>query len=316
MNTKRFALIGAAGFIAPQHMKAIKETGHELVAAIDPSDSVGVIDSYFPTARFFTEIERFDRHLEMLRRSGEGVDYVSICSPNYLHDAHVRLALRVHADAICEKPLVINPWNIDALKEIEREGNNRIHTIFQLRLLPELIELKRQIEAHPPTTPLDVTLTYVTRRGAWYHSSWKGSDEKSGGVAMNIGIHFFDLVSWIFGTCKASHLHIKEQSRMSGMLELEHARVRWLLSVDAAELPEHVTANGKHAYRSLTLDGKEITFPTNFTGLHTTMYREILEGRGPGLDCAYPSIRIVHDLRHARVQTSRDDMHPDAERNR
>ena len=305
-----FALIGAAGYIAPRHMKAIKDTGNQLVAAVDPNDSVGIIDSYFPQARFFTEIERFDRHLEKLRRKGEGVDYVSICSPNYLHDAHVRLALRTNAHAVCEKPLVINPWNLDALEEFEEENGRRVYTIFQLRLLPALAALKKTLTESPPSERADVTLTYITRRGAWYGVSWKGSEEKSGGVAMNIGIHFFDLVQWLFGAVHENLVHVKQPARMGGCLELEHARVRWFLSVDGKDLPESVKAAGGYAYRSLTMDGEELEFSSGFTELHTGMYKEILAGRGFGIEAARPSVQTVYDIRQADVTPPRNNAHP------
>lgn len=307
---RRFALIGAAGYIAPRHMRAIKDTGNELVAAVDPNDSVGIIDTYFPQARFFTEIERFDRHLEKLRRRGRGVDYVSICSPNYLHDAHVRLALRVHSDAICEKPLVINPWNLDALHELEAENSSRVHTIFQLRLLPDIVKLKAELAAAPPDSRSDVVLTYITRRGAWYGVSWKGSEEKSGGVAMNIGIHFFDMVQWLFGPVQESQVHLRQPTRMAGCLELENARVRWFLSVDGDDLPEQAQAAGKYAYRSLTMDGREIEFSTGFTELHTQMYREILAGRGFGIEDARPSVQTVYNIRQTNVTAPCDNAHP------
>ena len=302
-SSKKFALIGAAGYIAPRHMKAIKDTGHELVAAVDPNDSVGIIDSYFPGARFFTEIERFDRHLEKLRRDGNGVDYVSICSPNYLHDSHVRLALRVNADAICEKPLVVNPWNLDALQELENENGSVVHTIFQLRLLPAIKKLKSAIDRDGLDEKADVVLTYVTRRGAWSGVSWKGSQNKSGGVAMNIGIHFFDMVQWLFGRVQESQVHLNQPEKMAGCLELEKARVRWFLSVDGDDLPDTAKAAGKYAHRSLTMNGEEIEFSSGFTELHTEMYKEILNGRGFGIDDARPSVQTVYDIRQAEVIT-------------
>ncbi len=310
-SPSRFALIGAAGFIAPRHMEAIRDTGNILAAAVDPHDSVGIIDSYFPEARFFTEIERFDRHLEKLRRQGDGagIEYVSICSPNYLHDAHVRLALRVQADAVCEKPLVVNPWNLDQLKELEEQHGKRIHTILQLRLHPELQRLKRHLSG-PATGRHDVTLTYITRRGAWYPASWKGSDEKSGGIAMNIGIHMFDIVLWLFGALHESEVHLKEGNRIAGTLELEYGRVRWFFSADGNDLPESARAEGKHAYRALQLDSEEIDLSAGFTGLHTRMYEEILSGRGFGIEDARPSIEAVYDIRHADCISPRDNAHP------
>ena len=304
-----FALIGAAGFIAPRHMKAIKDSGGRLVAATDPHDSVGIIDSSFPEARFFTEIERLDRHLEKLRRRGEGVDYVSVCSPNYLHDAHVRLGLRLGASVICEKPLVISPWNLDQLEEIEAECPGRIHTVLQLRYLPAILELRQQL-AEGGGERLDVDLTYITRRGAWYQSSWKGSEEKSGGVAMNIGVHFFDLLTWLFGCVQDSAMHLREASRMAGVLELERARVRWFLSVDGADLPDDVKAAQGYAFRSLKVGGEEIEFSTGFTDLHTKVYQEILAGRGYGIADARASIETVHRLRQQELTTPGPDAHP------
>ena len=295
---KRFALIGAAGYIAPRHMQAIRDTGNELVAAVDPNDSVGIIDSYFPQCRFFTEIERFDRHLEKLRRSETPVEYVGVCTPNYLHDAHSRLGLRIGAHVICEKPLVISPWNIDQLQEVEGESDRRIFCVLQLRLIPSLIALKDELVAgthacqasgEKPT----IDLHYVTRRGAWYNVSWKGAVEKSGGVAMNIGVHFFDLVGWLFGDVVRNDVHLRTSNRMAGFLELERANVRWFLSTDAADLPAEAVVAGKTAYRSMQIDGQEIEF-TGFTDLHTTVYNEILAGRGFGLQEARTAIETVH----------------------
>jgi len=256
-TAQRFALIGAGGYIARKHMEAIKATGNRLVAAIDPHDSVGILDSYFPDCRFFTEIERFDRHLEKLRR-GTGADrvgYISICSPNYLHDAHVRLALRVNAHAICEKPLVINPWNLDALQELEAEHAARVYTVFQLRYLDAVQSLRRELQSAPRNAPTDIELTYVTRRGAWYDASWKTKPEKSGGLLMNIGIHFFDLLIWLFGFVQEYALHVQTDRRTAGFLQLERARVTWFLSIDGDDLPNHVQTNGGYAFRSMTLNG-------------------------------------------------------------
>jgi UDP-N-acetyl-2-amino-2-deoxyglucuronate dehydrogenase len=300
---QRFALIGAAGYIAPRHFKAIRETGNDLVAAVDPHDSVGAIDGYFPEARFFTEIERFDRHLEKLRRdpSGQGVEYVTICSPNYLHDAHVRLALRVHAHAICEKPLVINPWNLDGLAELEQEYGRRVFTVLQLRVHPALVALKERLASAPSRARADVVLSYVTRRGAWYRVSWKGDEARSGGVAMNIGIHFFDLLAWLFGDIHRSEVHLRTEERMAGVMELEGARVRWFLSVDGRDLPESARARGQVAHRSLRIDGEEVEFSEGFTDLHTRVYQEILAGRGYGIADARRSIQAVYDVRRADV---------------
>lgn len=302
-SLKNFALIGAAGYIAPRHLKAIHDTGNRLVAAIDPKDSVGVLDRYFPNSRFFTEIERFDRFLERMRReqSPERVDYLSICSPNYLHDAHVRLGLRVHADVICEKPLTITPWNIDALAELEKEYERKVYTVLQLRLLPRLLELKRSFEQSTDRKRARVNLSYITRRGPWYAVSWKGDPQKSGGVAMNIGIHFFDLLLWLFGRCHRSELHLHTESKMAGMLELEHADVTWFLSIDAGDLPEGYLEKGEPAYRSLTMDGQELEFSSGFADLHNEVYRDILAGRGYGLAEARPAVELVHGLRGARL---------------
>lgn len=311
-KTQRFALVGAAGFIAPRHLAAIKATGGELVAAVDPHDSVGIIDSFAPKARFFTEIERFDRHLEKLRR-GDGetkVDWVSICSPNYLHDAHVRLALRLHADVICEKPLVINPWNLDQLEELEQEFGRRIHTVLQLRYLPALVALKERLNREGFGERADVVLTYITRRGRWYHSSWKGSEEKSGGLAMNIGIHFFDLLGWLFGAEEESRVYVRETERMAGVLELEHARVRWFLSVAEEDLPESTRREGGHAYRSLQINGEELDFSSGFTELHTDVYKAILAGQGFGIADARPSIECVYRIRNSEISHIKDDAHP------
>lgn len=294
---KNFALIGAAGYIAPRHLQAIKDTGNNLVAALDKFDSVGIMDSYFPKADFFTEFERFDRHLEKLRRNGQQIDYVSICSPNYLHDSHIRFALRHKADAICEKPLVLNPWNVDALGEIEKETGKRVFTILQLRLHPNIIQLKKEVEEAPADKIFDVNLTYITSRGKWYHHSWKGDESKSGGIATNIGIHFFDMLLWVFGPMKKSVIEKYEDDRAGGRLELQRARVNWMLSINEEHLPAEVKQKGKRTYRSLKMDGKEIEFSDGFTDLHTKSYAEILAGRGFGLNDARPSIELAHDIR-------------------
>lgn len=295
---KCFALIGAAGYIAPRHMKAIKETGNELVASLDKHDNVGILDSYFPGSDFFTEFERFDRHLDKLRRQNQGVDYVSICSPNYLHDSHIRFALRQHAHAICEKPLVLNPWNVDALTEIEKETGKRVFTILQLRLHPAIIELRNKILNGPANKVYDVDLTYITSRGHWYQVSWKGDNAKSGGVATNIGIHFFDMLLWIFGDVKKVSVKELTEDTASGVLELQRARVNWFLSIDANRLPDVAKASGKRTHRSLTMEGTEIEFSDGFTDLHTTSYREILNGNGFGLAEARPSIELAHKIRN------------------
>lgn len=307
---KRFALIGAAGFIAPRHMKAIKDTGNILVSALDPKDSVGIIDSYFPDADFFTEFERFDRHIDKLRRIGQGPDYVSICSPNYLHDAHIRFALRSHAGAICEKPLVLNPWNIDALADIEKESGSRLYNILQLRLHPAIQELRRKISSAPRDKVFDVDLTYITSRGHWYQTSWKGDIQKSGGIATNIGVHFFDMLSWIFGDRKASIVHVHDATMAAGYLEFDRARVRWFLSIDARSLPPAEIEKGKRTYRSILIEGEEFEFSEGFTNLHTASYIDILEGGGFGLNEARASIETVHDIRNAQVRGLTGDYHP------
>ncbi len=313
---KRFALIGAAGYIAPRHMKAIKDTGNTLTAALDKCDSVGIIDSYFPDADFFTEFERFDRHIDKLRRKGEGIDYVSICSPNYLHDAHIRFALRNGADAICEKPLVLNPWNLDALQEVERETGNRVYNVLQLRVHPEIVKLKDIVEREykKRESKYKIDLSYITSRGKWYFVSWKGDINKSGGVATNIGIHFFDMLIWIFGDVKHYEVHYSEPlKKMAGYLELEKAEVRWFLSVDSKDLPEVAIRDGKRTYRSITLEGKEIEFSGGFTDLHTVVYQRILQGKGFGIEDARPSIELVYMLRNIKPIGFNERTHPLAE---
>jgi UDP-N-acetyl-2-amino-2-deoxyglucuronate dehydrogenase len=309
---KNFAAIGVGGYIAPRHLKAIRDTGGRLVAAVDKNDSVGLLDQFDFGVRFFTEIERFDRHLEKLRRGPqEGqVHYVSICSPNYLHDAHCRLALRVGAHAICEKPLVVNPWNLDALKEIEHETGGRISTVLQLRVHPLLLKVRENLKSNSTTQQHDVCLTYITARGKWYHTSWKGSEEKSGGVAMNIGVHFFDLLIWLFGSIADNRVHHADRERMSGFLELERARVRWFLSLDPADLPFPVEAGKKSTYRSITIDGQELEFTEGFGDLHTKIYEEVLAGRGFGIEETRPSIELVYRIRTAITVPWDDTVHP------
>ncbi len=301
-NLYNFAMIGAAGYIAPRHMKAIKDTGNRLVAALDPFDCVGIMDSYFPDADFFTEPERFDRHLDKLRRKNEGkqIDYVSICSPNYLHDAHIRLALRNGCHAICEKPIVLNPWNVDALQEIEKESGKNIYTILQLRHHPAIIELKKMVDEGPEDKIYNIDLTYITSRGKWYFISWKGAPEKSGGVATNIGVHFFDMLSWIFGKVVDMHVTESKPEKVSGYLELEKARVKWFLSLDAQDIPKPVLEKGQRTFRSIQIEGKEIEFSGGFTDLHTIAYRHILDGGGFGLEEARNSINIVHQIRNTK----------------
>ena len=304
MPEMNFAVTGVAGFVAPRHLRAIRDTGNRLVAAIDPHDAAGLLDQYSFDVRFFTEIERFDRHLEKLRRGADKdrIHYVTVCSPNYLHDAHVRLALRVGAHAICEKPLVINPWNLDALQELEQEHGRRVFTVLQLRLHPALLALKARLDAEGGEP--DVSLTYITARGAWYDVSWKGSDERSGGVATNIGIHFFDMLLWLFGPTEDVEVHLREPKRVSGSLRLRRARVRWFLSTDARDLPFTPEPGSKTTFRSITVNGEEIVFTEGFTDLHTRVYEEVLAGRGAGLDEARPSIELAHRIRHAPVTPS------------
>jgi UDP-N-acetyl-2-amino-2-deoxyglucuronate dehydrogenase len=308
--SKNFAVIGAGGYIAPRHLRAIRDTGNKLVAAVDPKDSVGILDQYSFDVKFFTEIERFDRHLEKLRRGAEEerVHYVSICSPNYLHDAHCRLALRVGADAICEKPLVINPWNFEALQELEAETKHRINTILQLRVHPELVKLKQSLQGQ--SGQADVVLTYITSRGPWYHVSWKGQQDKSGGVATNIGVHFFDLLLWLFGSVGGLKVYHSDNRRMSGFIELERARVRWFLSVDSQDLPAATRASGKTTFRSITVAGKEIEFSEGFTDLHTRVYEETLAGRGFGIADARPSIDLTYAIRTAPLSAKDECIHP------
>jgi UDP-N-acetyl-2-amino-2-deoxyglucuronate dehydrogenase len=294
---KNFALIGAAGFIAPRHLKAIKETGNTLVAALDKHDNVGILDSYFPDAHFFVEFERFDRHLDKLKRKKQPVDYVSICSPNYLHDSHIRFALRYGASAICEKPLVLNPWNVDALQEIENETGQSINTILQLRLHPSIIALRNKILSGPKNKTYNIDLRYITARGNWYQSSWKGELQKSGGVATNIGIHFFDMLIWIFGAVKNVSTTSIDAWHAAGTLELERANVSWFLSIQLEHVPQALREQGKRTYRSLSMEGEEIEFSDGFTDLHTLSYSEILKGNGFRLTDARPSIELVHSIR-------------------
>lgn len=310
--TKKFALIGAAGYIAPRHMKAIKDTGHDLVSALDTNDSVGIIDSYFPDADFFTEFERFDRHIDKLRRMNDGhaVDYISICSPNYLHDSHMRFALRSGADAICEKPLVLNPWNIDGLVDIEKDTGQKVNTILQLRVHPSIIALRDKIQSEKRDSKQEVDLTYITSRGHWYLQSWKGDEKKSGGIATNIGVHFYDMLHFIFGGLQENVVHHSDETMAAGYLEYEKARVRWFLSVDYKYIPESAKAEGQRTYRSITVDGDEIEFSGGFTDLHTRSYEEILAGRGFGLEENRVAIETVATIRNASPRGMTGNYHP------
>jgi UDP-N-acetyl-2-amino-2-deoxyglucuronate dehydrogenase len=306
---KKFALIGAAGYIAPKHMQAIKETGNDLLAAYDPNDSVGVLDNYFPKASFFTEFERFDRHLEKLKRNGQKVDFISICSPNYLHDAHIRFGLRYGADVICEKPVVLNPHNIDPLIDLSRETNSNIYSILQLRLHPAIIECKKRIEQSSEDKIYDVELTYITPRGNWYYTSWKGDLTKSGGIATNIGIHFFDILSWIFGEVKENIVHLNTHDRAAGFFMFRKARVKWFMSINEETKPVEDSYKG-HAYRSLKIDNDLIEFSEGFKDLHIASYKAILEGKGYTIDDACKAIHIVHQIRNSQVEKINEDCHP------
>jgi UDP-N-acetyl-2-amino-2-deoxyglucuronate dehydrogenase len=307
---KNFGLIGIAGYIAVRHLRAIKETGNNLLASLDKFDSVGIIDGYFPGSDFFVEFERFDRHFEKLKRTGTMIDYVSICSPNYLHDAHIRFALRHKADAICEKPLVLNPWNIDALKEIESETGQKVYTILQLRHHPAIIKLREKIKNGPKNKIYDIDLSYITSRGNWYFISWKGDIQKSGGVATNIGVHFFDMLGWIFGATRSSTVHLMQYNKAAGYLELDNARVRWFLSLDENDLPPTAKNGGRRTSRSITVDGEEFEFSEGFTDLHTITYQEILAKRGYGLDDSRQSVETVFGIRNATPVGLKGEYHP------
>ncbi len=307
---KNFALIGAAGFIAPRHLKAIKETGNRLVAALDKFDSVGIMDSYFPEASFFVEFERFDRHIEKLRRNGQNIDFLSVCSPNYLHDAHIRFGLRQGASVICEKPLVLNPWNVEALAKLQEETGGQIFNILQLRLHPDIIALKEKVSKSPADKVFDVDLAYITSRGNWYYTSWKGDVSKSGGIATNIGIHFFDMLIWIFGKVKENVVHIHLHDRAGGYLELERARVRWFLSINDQTLPSNARDKKQRTYRSITVEGAELEFSDGFTDLHTKSYEAILNGQGFHVMDALPSISLVHDIRTKKPVGLDNNPHP------
>jgi len=309
---KNFAITGAAGYVAPRHLKAIKKTGNNLIAAFDPHDSVGVLDQYFSETQYFYDFERFDRHLEKLKRSNpsEMIDYLSICSPNHLHDAHIRLALRLGADAICEKPIVLNPWNLDLLQKLEKETGRRVYTILQLRVHPSILKLKEQIESSKSKKKYDVLLTYITSRGPWYQFSWKGDAHKSGGIGTNIGIHFFDLLGWLFGGLLSSQVYLSSPNKMSGFLELKNANVRWFLSIDKNDLPPEATANNKRTYRSIKINNEEMEFTEGFTELHTRVYEKILSGNGDGIDIARPSVEIAYKIRNANLTGKMEAPHP------
>lgn len=308
---KNFALIGVGGYIAERHLRAIKETNNNLLVALDKFDSVGIMDSYFPDAAFFVEFERFDRHIEKLRQKRDlDLDYVSICTPNYLHDSHIRMALRSGAHAICEKPLVLNPWNVDALVDIEKQFDRKVNTILQLRLHKSIIELKNKIDNGPKDKIYDVDLTYLTSRGSWYYTSWKGDASKSGGISTNIGIHFYDMLSWVFGKVKTNTVHIHNHDRAAGYLEFEKARVRWFLSINYDVLPDDIKEKGQRTYRSITVDGEEIEFSGGFFDLHTKSYENVINGKGYGLEEARQSIEIVHEIRNKEISALTGDYHP------
>lgn len=307
-----FALIGASGYIAPRHMKAIKETGNNLLAAVDPSDSVGIIDSFFPKTHFFTEFERFDRHIEKLKYENSiNLDYVSICSPNYLHDAHIRFALRSGADAICEKPLVLNPWNIDKLEKVEEKTGKKIFNVLQLRVHPSIIALRKKVLTQHNDTKHEVELTYITSRGNWYNTSWKGDESKSGGVATNIGVHFFDMLGWLFGKIQTNQVYLREQNSASGYLEFENARVKWFLSTDSEQLPEYIKKKNQTTFRSIKIDDNELEFSGGFTNLHNLVYKDIINGKGYGLAEARTAIEIVENIRTSqKITGNKDYCHP------
>ena len=308
---QNFAMIGIAGYIAPRHLQAIKDTNNKLVAAMDPHDSVGILDRYFPDVRFFTEFERFDRHAEKLKRESEAghINYVTICSPNFLHDAHIRFALRIDADAICEKPLVLNPWNLDALEELEGIYGKKVNTILQLRVHPKLMQLKENIRTNKDKAKKEVILTYITSRGLWYHFSWKGVKEKSGGIATNIGIHLFDMLIWLFGDVQSSEVHYSDPFKIGGLLELKEANVKWFLSLDRNDLPKKAVEDKKLTFRSITVNGEEIQFSEGFTDLHTKVYERTLAGNGFSIKDARPSIKLVYNIRSSPVISKPENMH-------
>lgn len=307
---KNFALIGASGYIAPRHMQAIKDTGNSLSVALDHSDSVGVIDSYFPDAAFFTEFERFDRHIDKLRRSKNPLDYLSICSPNYLHDAHIRYGLRNNIDVVSEKPLVLNPWNIESLEQLERETGRKVNNVLQLRLHKDIQQLKKKVEEGPVDKVYDFDLTYITSRGNWYYASWKGDEAKSGGIATNIGIHFYDMLSWVFGAVKENVVHVSAHDRAAGYLEFEKARVRWFLSINSDTLPKEVIEQGKTTYRSMKIGGEEIEFSDGFSDLHTKSYKAIIDGKGFGIEAIKSATDVVYSIRNQEPIGLKGEYHP------
>lgn len=309
---KNFAITGVAGYIAPRHLQAIYDTKNNLIAALDPNDSVGILDRFYPDVPYFTEFERFDRHLEKLRKGpqSQSLDYLSICAPNHLHDAHIRFAFRMGADAICEKPIVLNPWNLDLLQKLEEETGRRVYTLLQLRVHPALIALKEKLDLRDRSKKADVVLTYITSRGPWYHFSWKGDVKKSGGVGTNIGIHLFDLLIWFFGNVQKSEVHLNNADKMSGFLELENANVRWYLSIDRKDLPEEIRAKGQTTFRSIKADGEELEFTAGFTDLHRKVYEMVLDGKGFGIGSARPSIETVQQMRSAKIVENPEYPHP------
>jgi len=314
MSIKRFALIGASGYVAPRHVQAIKASGNSLVATTDPHDNVGFLDAYYPNAAFFTEFERFDRYMDKLKNQNKGIDFVSICSPNHLHDTHIKSALRWGANAICEKPIVLNPWNIDVLKRVEKESGKRIWNVLQLRFHPAIVALKKKVDTAALDKIFDVDLSYITSRGLWYYASWKGEEEKSGGIATNIGVHFFDMLSWVFGNVKENVVHLHNHDRAAGYLEFEKARVRWFLSINGDVLPDEIKAKGQKTYRSMTIEKEELEFSDGFSGLHTQVYEEILAGKGCGIENARGAIEIVHSVRTQTPLGLKGDYHPFAKK--
>ena len=314
MAIKTFALIGAAGYVAPRHVRAVKETGNVLLAAIDPHDNMGFLDNYYPETRFFTKFERFDRYIDKLKNENKGVDFVSICSPNHLHNTHIKSALHWSADAICEKPLVLNPLNLNVLKKIEEESGQRVWNVLQLRYHPRIVSLKKKIEAAAPDKSFEIDLTYVTSRGLWYYTSWKGQEEKSGGIATNIGVHFFDMLLWIFGSVKENLVHLHAHDRATGYLEFEKARVRWFLSINNELLPNKVKANGKTTFRSMVIDGEDFDFSDGFIDLHTTVYEDIIAGGGFGIEDIRGAIEIAHSVRTQTPLGLKGEYHPLAKR--